>query len=87
MENKIMNRIMAVAKRYATNVDSFVNTDGEICMYCPVKLPFNMSEEELLDVATTSCGPELWITRALGYRVGYKIPYIDWYYYRARIDH
>lgn len=42
---------------------------------------FNLSEEEVEGFATTSCGPALWVLRALSYRLGIHVPLTDKIYY------
>lgn len=43
---------------------------------------FNLTEEEIEGFATTSCGPDLWVLRALGHnRLGLSVPFVDKVYY------
>ena len=63
-------------------IGSFFNGNGELRTPLFAPLPFNITEEEIEDCATTSCGPELWFLRAWGTRMGYPIPKVDWMFYQ-----
>ena len=48
--------------------------------------PFNLTEDEVTDCATTSCGPVLWMVRAIGCRWGLSISSVDWVYYNRCME-
>jgi len=58
--------------------------EGDLMVEVLEPLPFNVTAAELQEVATTSCGPQIWFLRAIARRWAIRIPTIDWWWWNVK---